>query len=74
MQHPRLRRPTLLVAVLAAAISLVAVGCGSSDSGSDEDHHHEGRRGYRLGRRGARATCPTRSGSPTRPSPTATSS
>ena len=34
MNQPRLRRPALVAVVLAAAISLVAVGCGSSDSGS----------------------------------------
>jgi taurine transport system substrate-binding protein len=38
MHHQRLRRPALVAAVLAAAISLVAVGCGSSgDDSSTSD-------------------------------------
>ncbi|HWJ97457.1 MAG TPA: glycine betaine ABC transporter substrate-binding protein [Acidimicrobiales bacterium] len=37
MNHQRHRRPALVAVVLAAAISLVAVGCGSSDSGSSKD-------------------------------------
>ncbi|HWJ64005.1 MAG TPA: glycine betaine ABC transporter substrate-binding protein, partial [Acidimicrobiales bacterium] len=37
MNHHRLRRPALVAVVLAAALSLVAVGCGSSDSGSSKD-------------------------------------